>query len=446
MHDPADRQGHLANRRPGYHFMSKNLPCTHESSGLDNGCGETGTQGEHCGKATPVFATRELYFTANRDRVRCLFLINGLGMGNSTRCYALIQRLAAAGVEVHILTSGNGLRFFNDKPEVSSLREVEAFFYAVKHRRLSMWRTVACLGELGRRASRKRSQVDAALEKLRPQFCVTDSEYTVGPMRKRGIPVIALNNSDVVVTEYLRMRNKPDGLWGQFWLVEYLDYLFHLRFADLVISPAASPLPARHPRIRRVGLIVRQEIEEAATTAVSARRKRAREFQKVTFMLSGSVLGRTGTIGVGGLPYRISVVGVEGPDSDQIRFYGKVLNNIALLADADMLLINGGFSAVSEALALRKPTVVIPVARHAEQYVNALQVVDLGFGAMVDENAIESYLRQAYRENAWIGNAEAPATIDIHGATEAAQILFRFLRSRGVIPGVKRAQATSIAS
>jgi len=163
-------------------------------------------------------------------------------------------------------------------------------------------------------------------------------------------------------------------------------------------------------------------------------------------MLSGSVLGRTGNIGVEGLPYQISVVGVEGPTSPQIRFYGKVLDNIALLADADMLLVNGGFSAVSEALALRKPTVVIPVARHAEQYVNASQVVALGFGAIVHENAIESYLRRAYLLNAWIGSAEAPATIDIHGASQAAQILFRFLRSRGIIAGVKRAPMTSMAS
>src|SRR5258705_9772185 len=103
------------------------------------------------------------------------------------------------------------------------------------------------------------------------------------------------------------MRNKPAGLWGQFWLVEYLDYLFHRHFADLVISPATRPLPARHPRIRRVGLIVRQEIEEAAPAAASARRKRAREFRNVTFMLSGSVLGRTGNIAMEGLPYRISV-------------------------------------------------------------------------------------------------------------------------------------------
>lgn len=36
---------------------------------------------------------------ASASPLTSLFLINGLGMGNSTRCYAVIQRLAASGVE-----------------------------------------------------------------------------------------------------------------------------------------------------------------------------------------------------------------------------------------------------------------------------------------------------------------------------------------------------------
>lgn len=39
-----------------------------------------------------------------------LFAVNGLGMGNSTRCHVVIQRLAA-DAEVHVITSGNRLFF-----------------------------------------------------------------------------------------------------------------------------------------------------------------------------------------------------------------------------------------------------------------------------------------------------------------------------------------------
>ena len=56
-----------------------------------------------------------------------LFLINGLGMGNSTRCHAIMQALAPRGHRLHVLTSGNGLTYFGDKPEVASLTAMEAF-------------------------------------------------------------------------------------------------------------------------------------------------------------------------------------------------------------------------------------------------------------------------------------------------------------------------------
>ena len=232
------------------------------------------------------------------------------------------------------------------------------------------------------------------------------------------------------------MRNKPRELRGQFWAIEYIDYLFHRRFADLVISPAAKAVPAAHSKIRRVGLIVRREIQELAAGTGKAPQKPAREFRNLTFMLSGSVLGRSGNICANDLPYHIAIVGIDGPSNSQVTFHGKILNNISLLAQADMLLVNGGFSAVSEALALRKPTLVIPVPRHAEQYVNACQVVELGFGAMVGEQEVGPYLRRAYQTNAFVGRAKSQQPVDISGATQAVDIIFRFLRSRGTLAAV----------
>ena len=307
---------------------------------------------------------------------------------------------------------------------------MESFFYGVQHDRLSAWRTVMSFGTQGRRAVRKRAQVEAAVQDIHPDFCVTDSEYTLSPMRRRGIPVIALNNSDVVVWEYLQQKNKPRDLRGQFWAIEYMDYLFHRRFADLVISPAAKTVPVTHRKIWRVGLIVRREIEELAASARNVPQKRAREFRKATFMLSGSVLGRTGRIRTDHLPYHVEVVGIEGPSTGHVTFHGKVLDNISLLAESDLLLVNAGFSAVSEALALRKPTIVVPVARHAEQYVNACRVVELGYGAMLGEAEVGPYLQHAYESNAFIGRGKGRAHVDSNGAAEAAEIIFAFLRGR----------------
>jgi uncharacterized protein (TIGR00661 family) len=53
---------------------------------------------------------------------------------------------------------------------------------------------------------------------------------------------------------------------------------------------------------------------------------------------------------------------------------------IEAMRRAKVLVIQGGFSSVSEAVALRRPTVVVPITGHAEQHVNARLFEDLGLG------------------------------------------------------------------
>ena len=69
---------------------------------------------------------------------RILMLVNGLGLGNSTRCHAIIQRLQEEGAHVEVVTSGNGLWYFEGRPEVSVLHEIESLYYGKKKGKLSI--------------------------------------------------------------------------------------------------------------------------------------------------------------------------------------------------------------------------------------------------------------------------------------------------------------------
>jgi uncharacterized protein (TIGR00661 family) len=75
-----------------------------------------------------------------------------------------------------------------------------------------------------------------------------------------------------------------------------------------------------------------------------------------------------------------------------------VKDNAHVVGAADLMLVNGGFSAVSEAFALRKPMVVLPIPNHAEQWVNARTIEQLGVGFMAGEDAIESAMMRAVAE------------------------------------------------
>ncbi len=358
---------------------------------------------------------------------KCLFIINGLGLGNSTRCYAIIEqlRLLCPEMEAHVLTSGNGLEFFRDKAEIASLSPMENFFYSVKNNQISAWRTLLSVGRLARLAAIKKRQVLETLHRIQPQVVVTDSEYTVGPARRMGIPVVAVNNSDVVVSEYFRRSDTPWSIAGQFWLVEFMDYLFHRFFVDAVVSPAPTRLPTRHKRIRRVGLILRDEVHRMAPAPEPFRNPRA--LREILCMLSGSTLGTRKNLLFHDLPYRVAVIGRTGPSDEKVHYYGRLMHNTPYLARAELLVVNGGFSAVSEALALNKPTLVIPVPRHAEQYVNAMLVRDLGRGDLTTEDTVIERIKEIYETDAWSGFAPYESELCLDGAKEAAEVILEFL-------------------
>jgi UDP:flavonoid glycosyltransferase YjiC (YdhE family) len=114
-------------------------------------------------------------------------------------------------------------------------------------------------------------------------------------------------------------------------------------------------------------------------------------------MLSGSRFGSAVTLTHAPANCSVDIVGrtaPDGPAPERCQYLGRVLNTPALAEGADMLVVNGGFSAVSEAFVMQKPLIVIPVPNHAEQWVNARTICELGVGMMAREEQLEEALTQ----------------------------------------------------
>jgi hypothetical protein len=362
--------------------------------------------------------------------VTCLFLINGLGLGNSTRCHAVIQQLAGMGCRVHVLTSGNGLAYFQNRDCIESLTEMESFYYSGTGRGISGWSTLKSVMSLARLAKAKRKRLARLLDELNPDVAVIDSEYAISPLRRRHIPIVAINNSEVVVTEYLKRRKKAPGTHSQFWFIEFSDYLFHRRYADLVLSPFPRHTPTRHPKFRRIGLIVRPEVKQLATQISTKKILSPRQMRTVVFMLSGSIHASQVDFDGHQFPFKIEVVGRAGQSRGPVVFHGRQLNNAALLERADAFVINGGYSAVSESFALRKPTLVLPVPGHAEQFVNASLIEDFGLGFAATEANVLNRLMDLYQQDRWGDLRLPPPAFDIEGDREAAEAILACMAAR----------------
>jgi len=344
-------------------------------------------------------------------------------MGNSTRCHAVMEHLAEAGCEVHALTSGNGLTYLQNKECVKSLTPMDSFFYSGRHGGVSGWETLKSIRRLAAIGRMKRAQLEGLLDRVHPDVAIIDSEYAISPLRRRKIPIIGLNTSEIVVSEYLKSREAPPGTRSHFWMIEFSDYLFHKHMCDFVLSPHPLRGHARHRKFRRIGLIARRSVLEHASTGKFNGFPSPRQLQRVVFMLSGSVHASNIQFEGREMPFQIDVVGRPGESRHNVTFHGRQMNNIALLAAADALVINGGYSAVSEAFVLRKPTFVVPVPGHAEQFVNARLVQELGLGFVASEGNVLDQLLKMHAENRWIGLRSMPDTFEIGGAQEAAKAI-----------------------
>ncbi|MFM9941881.1 MAG: glycosyltransferase family protein [Hyphomicrobiaceae bacterium] len=357
---------------------------------------------------------------------RVLLLVNGLGLGNSTRCHAIVQRLTERGAEVAIITSGNGKWYFEGRQDAGQIHGIEAFYYASHNGRISIPRTLLSVGDFRRIAKRNAAVVETVLDTFRPQVTVIDSVYTTAPMKRRGIPIAALNNADVVHTSYRRFSERPRSIRMQFYAIEEMDYLFHRARVDLVLSPNLDEsLPEVGGNVRRIGPIVRRGYEAKAG---------AGPVRRVLVMLSGSRFGTPVALKDNRLPFHIDIVGREAPKDftlpPNIVYHGRVRDNAHIVQSADLLLVNGGFSAVSEAFALRKPMVVLPVPNHAEQWVNGRTIEKLGVGFMAGENDIEQAMLKAIAGIDELRAAYARLPDMRDGAAEAAEHIITLARGR----------------
>ncbi|PKU24308.1 glycosyltransferase family protein [Telmatospirillum siberiense] len=363
---------------------------------------------------------------------RILFLVNGLGLGNSTRCQAVIERLTDAGAEVEVVSSDNGLWFFENDPAVARITPIGSLRYGSSGGRISIARTLAQIGRMRATLRETGTTLSEVLARFRPQAVVTDSVYALGPVRRAGVPLAALNNADMVVRGMARFRDWPPGVLPQFLCIELADYLHHRFGVDLVISPRLDPADAAEgDRLRAVGPIVRRQCRAERRDGPPSR---------VAIMLSGSVFGSPVSLSRRHEGLAIDIIGRPAPDGAGlgnkperdagVTYHGKLRDSLSLIRQADLLVVNGGFSAVSEALVLGKPMVVVPVPRHAEQWINGRTIGHLGVGTIGSEDRLEEAMETALGriEDFRAAYRALPPVRD--GAAEAAALILELAARR----------------
>lgn len=58
-----------------------------------------------------------------------LFVVSGVGLGNSTRCLSVIEVLSSKGIQCDVATFGIGMEFFKDRKLIRELIALEPIRY-----------------------------------------------------------------------------------------------------------------------------------------------------------------------------------------------------------------------------------------------------------------------------------------------------------------------------
>ncbi|MCC6137824.1 MAG: hypothetical protein IT287_04280 [Bdellovibrionaceae bacterium] len=304
---------------------------------------------------------------------KVLFIVNGFGLGNSSRCDAIIALLLEKKINITILCAENSWKYFKERMhhldvEVIPFRQLS---YGRFRDKFSLFSTFLILPRNCLLLASNKYQLFRILYRTHFDAIVIDSDYTItlGKLFLK-IPIIAINNSEFVIREMFRRQKMNFKIWPQF-LIEVLDYAYHKMVPTVLIQPdMQSPLV-------RPGLV---------PTAPS------KGIKNIVIMLGGSVLSKDITF-LENLPdvgVRYYFFGEHVFKNPLIESVGRKLQNIDILNFADAFITNAGFSTMSECVYLRKPAVVVPVDHHAEQFINAKYFEEQGFGLYSSKKDIAS--------------------------------------------------------
>lgn len=345
---------------------------------------------------------------------RLLLFIVGVGAGNTTRNLALLDELRRLrpDLDIHVAAQGRAAELLAEHVPVHPLREVT---YAPSGS-MSFWNIFASNLSFPVRFAQNRAAARRLLEHLRPDLAMADSDfYCLGPAKRMRVRLASLNNSPVIVAA-LRRQGTPPGCLFSARFIERTDSWLQHRFPDRVICPVLRPEQGLPAKFVQIPPIVRPEAQPGDE-----------ESGEIVVVTGGSGLGTDeidlSTAAAPVVTYGTPLARVP-PSARQMGF---TLGALEAMRRARVLVVQGGFSSVSEAVALRRPAVVVPIRGHAEQHINARTFEELGLGLAASGPQAGARVNEALARHAEFTGRCRAHQIPVTGAAAAAKALIEML-------------------
>ncbi|AMK14917.1 MJ1255/VC2487 family glycosyltransferase [Methanobrevibacter olleyae] len=344
---------------------------------------------EYTEENTGIIKKEALGFEGERKKI--FYSVCGEGMGHAIRSSVILEHLTKK-YDVYIFSSDRSYKFlsrkfdnvfeiggFNTVYENNVVRTKKTFFKALKANPTNLKEGYTVLYKECR--------------KIKPNIIISDFENYAGILSKlMNIPLISLDNIHMITQcEYDYPPNhRTDMLTAKAVTKSYI-----LRPKRHIITTFFYP-PLKHPKMTALyPPVLREEIMKLEPGEGN---------HVLVYQTAESSINLMEELKK--LDYKFIVYGFNKDELDENLTY-RAFNEDQIYEDmrtAKAIIVNGGFTMISEAIYLKKPIYSTPAHKNFEQILNGFYVEKLGFGEYhdnLDVKKIEKFLNnlETYQEN-----------------------------------------------
>lgn len=300
---------------------------------------------------------------------RIVYAVSGEGMGHAIRSKVIIDHLLSRCHDVVIVCGGKAFPFFSKLGY--TVHEMQSNQIIYRNNRAMHFRTsIEFLKKLPRAAAKNFRQLMRIIYNFEPDIVITDFEpFSNLISLVFRIPVIAIDNILILRKGKIEI---PRGELISYVTAKVVTYSFNsIKAHKYIITTFFYPKLLKPQNTVFVPPALRPEILNAKT------RKGRHILVYQTSITNKQLLDSLKRI-----EKKFIVYGFESNEKNNNLVFRKFSEKrfISDLAASSAVIINGGFTVMSEAIYLHKPIFSVPVLKQFEQTLNAAYLEKLGYG------------------------------------------------------------------
>ncbi len=292
-------------------------------------------------------------------------ILSGLGMGNSSRCEAVIQQLLLIDpqLELSIFTWGNGTMYFQSVLDNYSSNIVLIDLHSLSTGNIFLSLKNYFLNTI---------ILIKSFVKNKPNRIILDSDYHFLSYLFLRNRVFYISQAADVVSRFFKFKfNWTFKELINFFVLEFLDLCFQVIVSRNILVPCFYEKNFLIRKLKSVPLIVRKNFlnfngKNSATVEVGGvlLSGSGLEFEKIERVFNGK---------------KVQIISPERREKFKV-------SEPEIFKDFKYVITQGGLSSISEMLSMKMPLLVLPISNHVEQRLNGLEVESSGLGKIYNVN------------------------------------------------------------